>query len=72
MVLRRRPLNRSGLAHLLWGHPLMTMRVSGGIYAQALRLLTRGARVHRHPGPADPVRVPMVRVHAGREDGARV
>ncbi len=56
MVLRRRPLDRAGLGHLLWGHPLMTARVSGGIYAQALRLTARGAPIHRHPGPPDPAR----------------
>ncbi len=56
MVLRRRPLDRAGLARLLWGHPFMTTRVSGGIYAQALRLVTRGAPIHRHPGPPDPAR----------------
>ena len=49
MVLRRRPLDRAALAHLLWGYPLMTARVSGGIYAQALRLASRRARFHPHP-----------------------
>ena len=50
MVLRRRPLDRAGLANLLWNHPFMTTRVSGKIYTQALRLVARGARIHRHPG----------------------
>jgi uncharacterized protein len=59
MVLRRRPLDRAGLARLLWGQPLMTTRVSGGIYAQALRLVGRGATIHPHPSPADPAR-PLV------------
>jgi uncharacterized protein len=49
MLLRRRALDRAGLAHLLWSHPFMTGRVSGGIYAQAARLTARGAPVHRHP-----------------------
>jgi uncharacterized protein len=59
MVLRRRPLDRSGSARLLWGHPLMTARVSGGIYAQALRLVARGAPTHRHPPPPDSARQPV-------------
>jgi DUF1365 family protein len=54
MTLRRRPLDRSGLARLLWAHPFMTARVSGGIYAQALRLAMRRAPIHRHPGRSDP------------------
>ena len=59
MVLRRRPLDRAGLARLLWGHPFMTARVSGGIYAQALRLVARGVPVHRHPGPSDRAPMPL-------------
>ena len=58
MVLRRRPLDRAGLARLLWGYPLMTARVSGGIYAQALRLVGRGAPIHRHPGRPEGAHVP--------------
>ena len=50
MVLHRRPLDRAAIGHLLWGYPLMTARVSGGIYAQALRLGARRAPLHRHPG----------------------
>ena len=49
MVLRRRPLDRAGLARLLWAYPFMTARVSGGIYAQALRLV--GARRPDPPAP---------------------
>jgi DUF1365 family protein len=49
MVLRRSPLDRAGLARLLWAYPLMTTRVSSGIYAQAVRLAARGAPFHRHP-----------------------
>ena len=63
MVLRRRPLDRAGLARLLWRHPFMTTRVSGGIYAQALRLVARGAPIHRHPGPPEPARPARRRVH---------
>jgi DUF1365 family protein len=50
MVLRRRPLDRAGLARLLWRYPLMTARVSGGIYAQALRLTGARVPIHPHPG----------------------
>jgi uncharacterized protein len=53
MVLERKPLDRAGLARLLWAHPLMTTRVSGGIYAQAVRLAARGAPFHRHPARGD-------------------
>ena len=49
MVLRRKPLDRAGLARLLWAHPLMTTRVSSRIYAQAGRLAARGAPFHPHP-----------------------
>ena len=49
MVLRRRPLDRAGLARLLWAYPLMTTRVSGGIYAQAVRLAARGAPIPPAP-----------------------
>jgi uncharacterized protein len=54
MLLRRRnPLDRAGLARLLWAYPLMTTRVSSGIYAQAVRLAARGAPFHRHPNQED-------------------
>ena len=47
------------------GPPVMTARVSGGIYAQALRLVARGAPVHRHPGPSDRSHRPVGRPRAG-------
>lgn len=50
MRLRRHPLDRAGLGRLLWSYPLMTTRVSAGIYAQALRLATGGTPFRRHPG----------------------
>jgi hypothetical protein len=53
MQFQRRPLDRAGLTHLLWAHAYMTMRVSGGIYAQAVRLVARRTRIHRHPGRSD-------------------
>jgi hypothetical protein len=79
MVLRRRPLDRAALSSLLWTHPGMTMRVSGGIYTQAARLLARGAPIHRHPSPSDSIiddrRVRSRAVHSGApsrgEDGGR-
>jgi hypothetical protein len=70
MVLRRRPLDRAGLARLLWRHPFMTTRVSGGIYAQALRLAARGAPIHRHPGPPDPAGPSVGRAVTDRVQGA--
>jgi hypothetical protein len=72
MVLRRRPLDRAGLARLLWGHPFMTARVSGGIYAQAVRLVARGAPVHRHPGPVDRAHLSEDGATTRREQGARL
>jgi uncharacterized protein len=65
MVLRRRALDRAGLARLLWAYPLMTARVSGGIYAQALRLRARGASLHPHPERSSHTGVPVTRDMAG-------
>jgi hypothetical protein len=59
MALRRKPLNRAGLARLLWSYPLMTTRVSSGIYAQAARLAARGAPLHRHPARGDVAPAPI-------------
>ena len=59
MVLRRKPLDRAGLARLLWAYPLMTTRVSGGIYAQAARLAARGTAFHRHPTRGDAAAAPV-------------
>ena len=47
--LRRRPADRAGLGHVLWRHPLMTLRVSIAIHVQALRLWRKGVPVHPHP-----------------------
>jgi hypothetical protein len=71
MVLRRRPLDRPGLTQLLWGHPLMTTRVSCGIYAQALRLFARGAPVHRHAGPSARENPTVDSAPSGRTQGPR-
>ena len=58
MVLRRRPLDRAGLARLLWAYPLMTTRVSGGIYAQAVRLAAAAPRSTGTPAGGTCVRLP--------------
>jgi DUF1365 family protein len=50
--LRRRRLDRRAMSHLLIGYPLMTWRVSSGIYAQAARLALKGATFHPHPQKA--------------------
>jgi DUF1365 family protein len=71
MVLQRRALDRAGLARLLWGHPFMTTRVSGHIYAQALRLVARGTPIHRHPGPSDGLQRPLHRSTSERPVGTR-
>ncbi len=63
LVLRRRPLDRSGVRSLLWSHAFMTTRVSIAIYTQAARLALRGAAFHRHPvsrrGAAEPEPEPV-------------
>jgi len=49
LTLRRRPLDGSGLARVLFRYPLMTLRVVLAIHWQALRLWLRGNPVHDHP-----------------------
>jgi DUF1365 family protein len=49
MVLRRLPADRRSLGRVLWRFPLMTVRVSWGIYRQALVLRRKGVPVHPHP-----------------------
>ncbi len=53
MVLRRHPADRRSLGRVLWRYPLMTMRVSWGIYRQALALRRRGVPFHAHPDRAE-------------------
>ncbi|MGO8871878.1 MAG: DUF1365 domain-containing protein [Acidimicrobiales bacterium] len=53
MVLGRRPADRSSLGRVLWRYPLMTMRVTWGIYRQALALRLRGVPVHPHPDKSE-------------------
>jgi DUF1365 family protein len=57
LALRRRAVTRASLGRVLWRYPLLTLRVSTGIYGQALRLLARGATLHPHPERHQPVAV---------------
>jgi len=52
MVLDRLPADRAALGRVLWRFPLMTVRVSAGIYRQALALRLQRVPVHRHPDRA--------------------
>ena len=53
LVLDRSPVGRRSLGRVLWRFPLLTVRVSLGIYRQALALWWKGVPVLRHPdGPA--------------------
>ena len=49
MVLHRREADRRALGRVVWRFPLMTLRVSLGIYRQAFALWRRRVPVHRHP-----------------------
>ena len=49
LALRRRPISGATLGRLLWRYPLLTARISTGIYTQALRLRAKGLPVHAHP-----------------------
>ena len=49
---QRSPLTSRGLASALLGHPLMTMKVMGGIHLEAARLFAKGVPiVARHVSP---------------------
>lgn len=50
LSMRRQVLDTAGLRRALWRYPLMTMRVSAGIYGHALRLKLKGARYFPRPG----------------------
>jgi hypothetical protein len=52
LSLRRLPLTRLAVAALLVRHPLMTHRVSAGIYARAARLWLRRTPYIAHPRAA--------------------
>jgi DUF1365 family protein len=49
LVLDRHPAGRVAQGRLLWRFPLMTLRVSLGIYRQAFALAVKGVPFHRHP-----------------------
>ena len=49
LSLTRLPADRRSEGRLLWRFPLMTLRVSWGIYRQALALRSKGVPFHRHP-----------------------
>jgi len=49
MVLRRRELSSPALAGVLTEYPLMTLKVIGAIYWQAMRLWAKGVPFHAHP-----------------------
>jgi len=58
MSLTRLPAGRESQGRLLWRFPLMTLRVSWGIYRQALALRRKRIPFHTHPdklaGPGGP------------------
>ena len=59
LSLRREPLGRAALARLLlWRFPLMTLRIAGAIYFEALRLFLKRAPFYSHPGAAGAMHTP--------------
>jgi DUF1365 family protein len=49
MALKRREINASSLAGILWQHPWMTAKVASSIYWQALKLSIKKAPIYDHP-----------------------
>ncbi|HVJ97818.1 MAG TPA: DUF1365 domain-containing protein [Acidimicrobiia bacterium] len=49
LALRRREVTRAAMTDMLWRYPLLTLRISFGIYWQALRLWRKGTQVYAHP-----------------------
>jgi uncharacterized protein len=49
LTLRRKALDTTSLARVLWRYPLMTAQVVGAIHWQALRLWLKRNPVHDHP-----------------------
>ena len=55
---RHVPLGDAALLRVFLTHPLLTLKVIGGIHWEALRLWLKGARLHaRPPAPPDPLTV---------------
>lgn len=50
---RRQPLSDAALLRAFCTHPLLTLKVIGGIHWEALRLWLKGARLHPHPPAPD-------------------
>jgi DUF1365 family protein len=53
LSLRRRALDRAALGLVLWNYPLLTHRVTAGIYANAARLWLKRAPFFAHPARQD-------------------
>jgi DUF1365 family protein len=49
LALHRTTMTRGRAVAVLARYPMLTLRVSAGIYAKAARLFARGFRVYRHP-----------------------
>ena len=52
LVGDRKPLTDRTLARAFATHPLLTVKVVGGILWEAARLWMKGLRIHPHPIPA--------------------
>jgi DUF1365 family protein len=50
---RRHALTDAALARAFVSHPLLTLKVVGGILWEAARLWAKGVRVHPHPAPPE-------------------
>lgn len=50
LALRAEPINSAALRGILWRFPLMTAKVAGAIYWQALKLFIKRIPYHPHPG----------------------
>lgn len=54
LTMERTPLTRESMSRVLRGHPLMTAKVFGAIYWNALRLVLEGAPFFDHPAGGRP------------------